>query len=127
MVSDTLYVDVMLTGNMNYTQLLAEIAFDSDLLKYEGYENLNGWVASCAPAAAGKILLRSVPSSNMMIGTPCSPAVRVVTLKFTVKDGFAGEAVDTNLSFSSITVSPPGGVVGVTTAPGKVVSIKVQK
>ena len=126
---ESVLVDVMLAGDINYTQFTADVIFDNNMLLYDGFTALNGWVASCAltPGKPNTIAIRSVPSMNMVLGTPCTTGVRIVTLKFTAKDGFAGHAVDTNLSFSSIAVSPPGGVIGATTAPGKAVSIKVQK
>jgi uncharacterized repeat protein (TIGR01451 family) len=120
---DNFYVDVMLAGNINYTQIMAEITFDDNLLQYDGHANLAGWAAACTPAGADKILIRSVPSMNMVLGTPCSPAKNIVTLKFTVLNGFTEERVNTNLNLGSIIVSPPAGYIGATTAPGKPVAI----
>ena len=124
---DTLYVDVMLAGNINYTQIMAEVTFESGLLQFAGYENLNGWVAACSLAGSGKVTLRSVPSSNMTLGASCSTAVRLVTLKFTAKDGFAAYGLDTRLAIGSIMVSPPAGYIGATTAPGETVAITLYK
>jgi uncharacterized repeat protein (TIGR02543 family) len=124
---DTLYVDVMLTGNINYTQAAAEIAYDTSLLEFAGYDNLQGWAASVAKVDPNKVALRSVPSMNMTIGTNCSPAIRVVTLKFKVNGSFDGDSIDTDLSFASILVSGPGGVLGATTAPGKSVNFSLHK
>ena len=122
-IGETFYVDVMLGGDINYTQVLAEIAYNNNLLQYNGYSNLHGWVAVCAPASPNKISLRSVPSSNMVIGMPCSPAVRIVTLQFTVLDAFSEESIETDLAFSSVTVTPPPGYIGATTAPSLPVKI----
>jgi hypothetical protein len=124
---DTLYVDVMLNGNINYTQMAAEIAYDTALLEFAGYANLQGWAASVTKSATDKIAVRNVPSMNMLAGAPCSPDIRIVTLAFTVKSGFAGESTETDLSFASTLVSPVGGVVGATIAPGKTVSVTLQK
>jgi hypothetical protein len=122
---DTLYADVMLEGDLNYTQLMAEITFDADFLEYAGYEDLQGWVAACGLSSAGNILLRSVPSSNMVTGAPCPG--RVVRLKFTVKEGWVGESVDTSLGFAALTVSPPAGAIGATTAPAETLSIRLEQ
>ncbi|MCL2496791.1 MAG: hypothetical protein FWF04_05185, partial [Clostridiales bacterium] len=115
---DTIYVDVMLTGNTNYTQVNTAIAYDADVLQFAGYENLGGLTAEVKKVGGDMISVRSVPSLNMMIGVPCAAPVRVVTLKFTVNGGLTADAVKTALSFSSIAVTPTAGVVGVTTAPG---------
>jgi hypothetical protein len=124
---DTLHIDVLLTGSLNYTQMASEIAYDTDLLEFAGYENLQGWAASATEPTPGKVAVRSVPGMNMIAGAPCSTAIRIVTLRFTVKDSFDGDSVNTGLSFASVLVSPPGGVVGTTTAPGKAVTLSLQK
>ncbi|MDR0295498.1 MAG: hypothetical protein LBH91_04815 [Prevotellaceae bacterium] len=123
--SDTLYVDVMLCGNINYTQLATEIVYDNNLLTFAGYENLEGWAAACIPVAANKVAIRSVPAMNMVTGAPCSTSVRVVTLKFTVKEGLSGKSAAANFSFASILVSPPAGITKFTTAPGTALNISI--
>jgi hypothetical protein len=123
---DTLLVDVMLKGDINYTQRAAELAYDSGLLEFAGYANLRGWVAAVNAVAPGKAAVRSMPSMNMVLGEPCAPAVRIVTLKFTVKDGFAGESVTTALSLPTIVVTPPGGVAGATVAPAEAVTVSLK-
>jgi hypothetical protein len=122
-VGETLYMDVMLAGNINYTQIMADIAYDNNVLQYNGYENLSGWVAVCAPANPNKVTLRSVPSSSMVLGVPCTPDVRIVTLKFSIKDGFVGTNIPTDISFVSALVSPPAGATGTTTSYGDPVTI----
>ncbi|MDR0295497.1 MAG: hypothetical protein LBH91_04810 [Prevotellaceae bacterium] len=121
-IGDTLLVDVMLLGDKNYTQLATEIAYDNNLLQYAGYENPGGWITSCTPAGS-KIALRSVPSMNMVIGAPCSPPVRLITLKFIAKEGISGESVRANLGFASIAVSPPAGTTAATAlgAPASII------
>ena len=123
LAGETFEVELMLVGAINYTQIQAEIIFDDGLLAYEGYENLHGWVAACAPSAPDTVTVRSVPSTNAVIGEPCLPAVRIVTLKFSVLDSFNDENVESELSFGSIDVFSPGGYIGATTAPGQAISI----
>ena len=71
--------------------------------------------------------MRSVPSMNMITGAACSPAMRIVTLKFTVKDSFDGDSIVTDLSFASVLVSAPGGVGGATIAPAKSMRFNLHK
>ncbi|MCL2496221.1 MAG: Ig-like domain-containing protein, partial [Clostridiales bacterium] len=124
---ETLYVDVMLKGGINYTQINTGISYDGDLLEFAGHENLGGLVAEVKKDGADKISLRSVPSLNMMAGVSCDPPFRVVTLKFTVKDSFTAASVDTNLSLISTVITPVAGVSGVTLDIGKPLSITFYK
>jgi hypothetical protein len=126
-VDGTLLVDVMLVGNRNYTQLAAEIAYDTDLLEFAGYDNLKGWAASVSKTAANKVAVRSIPGMNMVVGENCSTDVRIATLKFTVKGGFEGDSINTDLSLATALVTPAGGVTGTSIAPSKPVSVTVQK
>jgi hypothetical protein len=126
-VGDTFYVNVMLHGDRNYTQMAAEILYDHNVLEYGGYTDLMGWAASVSKPASDKVAVRSVPSMNMVVGAPCSPAIRIVRLAFTVKGGFEGDTTETILSFASTLVSPAGGVVGSTIDPGQPISIALQK
>jgi hypothetical protein len=108
----------MLTGDINYTQLIAEIIYDSAVLKYEGYDDLVGVLAACAPTAADKISMRVVPSTNMISGVSCDPAAKIVTLKFLVKDILVEEALETYLDFGAIAVNSSANYVGSLVAPG---------
>jgi M6 family metalloprotease-like protein len=123
---DILLVDVMMVGNINYTQMTAEIAYDSELLELESFANLLGWAASVT-SAPNIISLRSVPSMNMVAGGQCSSDTQIVTLKFLVKDSFTEDSINTGISFASVLVSPPGGVTGSTTSPGKPVIFTLNK
>jgi|GEM_PF-1213391 len=124
---DTLSVDIMLTGDLNYTQLNAVIAYDAVLLEFAGYANLGGLVAEVKKDGADKINVRSVSSMNMMTGASCVTPVRVVTLKFVVKDILATDSIATDLSFASIAVAPAAGVTGATTAPGRPISLTLSR
>jgi X-Pro dipeptidyl-peptidase len=115
---DTLSVDVMLEGGLSYSQAAMEIAYDPNLLAYDGYTSLQGWAASVTKPAANIVAVRSVPSMNMLTGAPTSPAVKIVTLQFKVGDGFDVSSVNTDLFFASALISPTGGVTGVTLVPG---------
>jgi hypothetical protein len=117
----------MLEGNINFTQVSADITFDDALLTYSGFEDLQGWVAVCTLAGANTVAVRSVPSMNMALGTPCSPAINIVTLKFIVEDAFTAYQVDTTLDFDSITVNAAAGYNGATTAPGQAVTITLRQ
>jgi X-Pro dipeptidyl-peptidase len=122
-VGETLLVDVMLAGDRNYTQMATEIAYDSGLLEFAGYADLQGWAASVSKSAAETVAVRSVPGMNMVIGASCASSQNIVTLKFTVKEGLTAESIATALTFASATVTPPGGVTGTKTAPGKPATI----
>jgi len=117
-IGKTLYVDVILVGDKNYSQVNASIAFDSGLLNFAGFENLYGLAAEVKKDGADKINVRSIPSINMLIGASCVTPVKIVTLKFTVKDSFDEESLDSKLAFSSIAVAPTAGVSAIA-APGK--------
>jgi hypothetical protein len=122
-IGETLHVNVVLVGSINYTQLVTEIVYNTDMLEFVGYQYLRGWAASVTESAPEKIAVRSVPGMNMVIGEPCKNDAKIVTLKFMIKDIFSEDSIDTDLSFASVLVSPPGGVVGTTTASGEPVTI----
>jgi hypothetical protein len=126
-VGETIYVDLMLEGDINYNQIMAKIAYDPDLLEYAGYTYLHGWVAAVNPTAPNLVTVQSVPTSNMLTGEACSPAVKIATLKFIVKDSFAGASADTELSFSTLFVAPTANVTGTTTAPAEPLPLTLQK
>jgi hypothetical protein len=108
-VGETFSVDVMLTGDINYTQFLADVTYDPALLKCEGYSNMSGFVTACAPTAPNTIGIRYIPSTNMVLGVPSFPEIKVVTLNFTVLNTFVGDQVDTALAFGTVQVNPPAG------------------
>ncbi|MCL1975248.1 MAG: M64 family metallo-endopeptidase [Firmicutes bacterium] len=118
-VGETVSLDVMLAGDLNYTQLSTEIAYDTNLLKYEGYADLKGIVAAVSPLADGKISVRSVPSLNMVFGEPCDPDVKIVTLKFKLLGNFSEDKTTTACTFASININPPAGFIGARIAPGE--------
>jgi|GEM_PF-899798 len=122
LADNTLLVDVMLAGDLNYTQFSAEIAYDANLLQYAGYADLQGWVAAVSPLSGGKVSVRSVPSANMILGESCNPDVKIVTLKFTVKP-FSEILTDTSLSFATAIINPPAGVIGAGLAPALPMSV----
>jgi len=139
---DILYVDVMLTGDINYTQMMASIAYESDLLEFTGSEYLSGLSTEVKKDGVDKISVRNVPSINMFTGAPCNPPVKVATLKFTVKysppdenvvsfsPSFTNDQIlppvkETELTFASINVFPTAIFAGATTAPGNSLSISL--
>ncbi|MCL2496156.1 MAG: cohesin domain-containing protein, partial [Clostridiales bacterium] len=120
---DTVLVDIMLGGNLNYTQVNAAIAYDADLLEYAGYTYLAGLVAEVKKDGNGNIALRNVPSLNMFLGASCLNPVKLATLKFTVK--YTEEDIDTALGLASKTVNPVAGISAYTTAPAKSVDLLI--
>ena len=125
-VGETLVVDIMLSGNINYTQIAADISYDNSILEYAGYTHLRGWVASANALTPGKVSLRSMSSINMLVGEPCSLGINIATLKFTVKTSPANSA-STALSFASTFVAPSAGFASATTAPSQPLAITVSK
>jgi len=126
-VGDTLYMDVMLSGLLNYTQVNASIAFDSGLLEFAGYENLSGVVAEVKQVGGDTVSVRSVPSLNMFSGASCATPVRVVTLKFKIKEGFEDENIYSDIGFAGVTVSPVAGVYNYLTETGLPVPINMHE
>jgi len=118
---DTLLVDVILDGDRNYTQVNTSITFDADLLLFAGYANLSGIAAEVKKDGADKIAIRSVPALNMLQGAPCVNPVRVVTLKFTVKEASESE---TAISFVAGLATPTAGASTIT-ATGKPLTIQL--
>jgi uncharacterized repeat protein (TIGR02543 family) len=116
---DTLLVDVMLDGGLNYTQIEADIVYDTNLLEYAGYQNLRGWAAFVTPVAPNKISVLSMPSINVIVGEPSYGMI--VTLKFTAKGAIEGDIVGTIVNLASGFACPPAGVWGTTTIPGKAI------
>ena len=112
-----IYVDVMLVGDIAYTQLAASVAYDNNLLEYIGYDTDSFKKSSIAGEikkdGADKVYIRSVPTINMLQGATCVEPVRIVTLKFAVKKNFEG-SVDTTLSFASSILTPKAGAVVLT-------------
>ena len=126
-VGETFEVDVMLKGDINYTQVAAQISFDSKVLQYESYTYSNGWVASVNQVNSDNVVVRNMASSNMITGIPCTDTIRVATLKFTVKDGFDTESFLTNLNFASLIVTPASTVKTFSTAPGEALNLNLEK
>jgi hypothetical protein len=125
-IGETISVDLMLNGDINYTQIATEITFDTTMLEYVGYNNLAGWAAAVTKPAADKVAVRSVPGMNMVAGAPC-PNVRIVTLEFRAKANFTGDDIATQLTFASAVVSPQGGVTGAGVVSDKPADIIVRR
>ncbi|MCL1816293.1 MAG: C69 family dipeptidase [Clostridiales bacterium] len=119
----TLKVDVLLLGDLNYTMLAADIVYDNELLEYDGYDYLRGWVASVSAVAPNKATVRSMPSMNMVTGEDCSKPTVVATLKFKIKEGFELENIETALDFATLTVSPAGTVKAFLVEPSKPLTV----
>jgi predicted acyl esterase len=117
---ETLFVDVMLRGGVNYTSITADINYDASLLKAEGFEGMNGFITGCAPVGPGKIGVRCIPGMDMILGTSCNPAKTIVTLKFSALTIIN---VESALSLSSIAVNAPAGYLGMQTAPAQDITV----
>jgi hypothetical protein len=124
---DTVYVNVMLAGGINYTGMAADVTFDSSLLQLTGYQGLKGFISSCAPMGNGTVRLSVIPGMNMVYGETCQPDVQLVTLKFTALDNFSWIYEDAILGVNAIKVNPPAGYLQTRTAPGKDVHITIVK
>jgi len=120
---ETVLVDVMLGGNLNFTQVNASIAFDPAVLEYAGYANLTGLAAEVKAVGVDNISLRSVPSLNMLVGVSCLVPQRIVTLKFTVKA--LTEDIDTAVGVAGRIVNPVASVSAYTTSPGESIVIPI--
>ena len=120
---DIVSVDVMLGGNLNYTQLNTAIAFDAGVLEYTGYTNLSGLAAEIKNNGDGMISLRSVPTLNMLVGASCIKPVKLVTLQFKVIA--VEEDIETAVGIAARAVTPAAGVSVFTTSPGKAVVIPI--
>jgi hypothetical protein len=116
---ETLLVDVVLNGSINYTQVFADIVYDTSLLQFDGYTYLQGVVAAVTPVAPNKVTVRSVSSMNMITGMPCANGEKIATLKFKFKDGFAGNNANAVLSIASALITPAAAVTGPITACGE--------
>ena len=121
-IGDTILVDVMLKCDINYTMFAADITFDSDLLRYDTYTYLTGWVAS-AILDGGKVSVRNMPSFNMVLGAPGPADMKIATLQFTVLDSFSEETVATAIGLPIVMVNPSGGTLILDTAPGRVLPL----
>ncbi|MCL1815970.1 MAG: hypothetical protein FWG43_00010 [Clostridiales bacterium] len=115
-VGEDLLLDLYLKGDINYTQIVADIVFDAELLKYEAYTYLTGWVAAVTPGV-GKVSVRSMPTSNMVLGAPCADEVKVATLKFSVKDVIEEISAETVLTLQNVMVTPAGTMKDFGTTP----------
>ncbi|MCL1974583.1 MAG: InlB B-repeat-containing protein, partial [Firmicutes bacterium] len=126
-VGETFYVDIMLEGSLNYTQVFTEINYDTDLLEFAGFSELQGWVAAVNKIAPNLVSVRSMPSMNMLMGEPCFEPIKIVTLAFNAKDNFNTASITTDLGFSSVMVTPPGGYLGAIIDPGNAVTLTLNK
>jgi len=121
LAGDTIFVDVLLKGNINYTQFNAAVTYDASLLEYVGHANLSGLAAEVKPAG-NQITRRSVPSLNMLLGASCIEPVRIATLKFKVKDKLDEGKIATYVKFAALDITPAAGVKALT-APGKALEL----
>ena len=122
-VGDTLYVDVMISGRLSYALAETKIAYDTGLLEFAGFENMTGWMGQTYREKPNFIITRIVPNINMNVGAYCTEPVRLVTLKFTVKDTLTASSIQTDLSFAVISVFPPANAPLPSVAPGKDLNI----
>ncbi|MCL1976282.1 MAG: InlB B-repeat-containing protein [Firmicutes bacterium] len=124
---ETFQVDVMLSGDINYTQLAAELAYDANLLTYVGYSDLKGLVAAVSMLAPNKVSVRSIPSLNMIFGESCTPDVKIVTLNFMANTDLLAKETAAGLAFAQAVVNPPAGFIGALTEPCEEVSFTLYK
>ncbi|MCL1905371.1 MAG: hypothetical protein FWG06_00005 [Clostridiales bacterium] len=118
-MGDILCVDIMLKGDLNYTMAETKVAFDTDLFEYIGYDNLSGWMTQVQKEAPNLIATRNVAAINMNAGAPCAETVRLITLKFKVKDTITEERIESALSFDTINIYSTPAYPTPSIAPGK--------
>ena len=119
---ETLLVDVVLEGDINYTMVATELAYDTGMLEYAGYTYLQGWIASVSATGTGEVLVRNMPSMNMVTGQNCSEPTVIATLAFKVKEGAGAQTV---LSFNSLLVTPAGSAKSWTIAPDQKLIVSI--
>ena len=124
---DTIYVDLMLVGELKYAMVESKTAYDTGLLEYLGYENLSCWLGQVYREDQNLITMRNVPNINMNVGVSCITPVRLITLKFKVKDILPAYEVTTDLSFAAINVYPTSDTSEATTTLGEPLTITLHK
>ncbi|MCL1816744.1 MAG: hypothetical protein FWG43_03980, partial [Clostridiales bacterium] len=105
--------------DLNFTMAESSVAYDTDLLEYLGYENASGWLNQVYREEPNLISMRNLPNSNLNVGAPCTDPLRLLTLKFAVKDTLGAGEVETDLSFAAVNVYPTADISDATTAPGE--------
>jgi uncharacterized repeat protein (TIGR02543 family) len=124
---DTILVDVMLQGDINFTLAETKIAYDMELLEYAGYENLSGWMSQVSRGDPNLVTLRNVPHINMNTGAPCITPVKLITLKFKVKDMQPANLTETAIFFETTHVYSTPEFAETTTAPGEALTLTLHK
>ena len=124
---DTILVDVMLQGDINFTLAETKIAYDMELLEYAGYENLSGWMNQVSRGDPNLVTLRNVPHINMNTGASCITPVKLITLKFKVKDTLLANFTETTLSFETAHVYSTPETAEPATASGEALTLALHK
>ncbi|MCL1816625.1 MAG: cohesin domain-containing protein, partial [Clostridiales bacterium] len=120
---ESVLVDVIIEGDVNYTLLTAEIAYNNELLQFNSYTYLRGWIAAVSTSTSGTVTVQTMPTMNSVVGESCAGGVKVATLKFTLKEGLSAEETITALSFNSLFVGQAGNINGAVFVPGAPVTL----
>ena len=118
------YLNVMLVGNFNYTQVLASINYDSELFEYIRHIQLTDIATEIKHTGPNNFTARSAPAVNLLIGAPCQPPVMVAQLEFKVKDTYTASS-SADFSVPTATVYPTAlvGISGIKIGPGNTITI----
>jgi DNA-directed RNA polymerase subunit RPC12/RpoP len=110
---DTISMDVMLVGNMNFCMSEVRFEYDTSLLAYDeftGSSDPTTWMFQTRKENPNIVYMNSVPDVNFNVGGPTTTPIRLVTLTFTVLDDIDAEDVEDVLEFFSTTVYIPPGI-----------------
>ena len=124
---DTIRVDVMLSGDLNYVMAESEIAYDTSLLEYVGYDNSSGWMGQFYKGDSNFVTTRNIASADLNVGLPCETPQRLVTLNFRVKNDLPAASVAADLSFNSILVAAPPDIPEPAVSPGAALNLTFHK
>jgi len=120
------FLDVMLAGNLNYTQVDTVIAYDGALFEYVGKVQLAAITTDTKSVGAGSLAAQSIPAGNLTGGASCAQPVIVERLLFRAKSNLSA-SVDFSIASATVYPAASRGIDGVTTDLGNPVSVTVQK
>jgi|GEM_PF-1700544 len=125
---DTFYLNVMLAGNLNYTQVNAMIKYDSNVFEYKNHVQLANIASQVNQVDATNLTVRSAPSVSMFTGAPCLPPVMVAQLEFKVKNNLPISSVSADFTVHTAAVYPTAliGIAGIKIGPGNTITIDLK-
>ena|GEM_PF-6433333 len=126
---DTYYLKLMLVGNLNFTQVLATVAYDSDVFSYVKFVQLADIASAVNHVDSNTLSVRSAPTVNMFIGAPCDTPVMVALLEFKVADKLGADSVTADFSVGAASVYPTAGIglPGIKVGPGNTITVTLKE